>query len=69
MILSNNIHVYCKSMKKIFRVFHIAKTMEEANEFCEKHPDTGIIAEDTKLGLIFIAEKYQLPVKSDVLPN
>jgi hypothetical protein len=56
-------------MGKIFRVSHIAKTTEEANEFCGKHPDTGVIAEDTKSGLIFIAEKYQLTVKSDVLPD
>jgi len=65
---SNNVHVYCKSMGKIFRVSHIAKTDEEANSFCEKHKDTAVIAVDES-GLVYIAELYQITVKSDVLPN
>jgi len=68
MKISNGIKVYCKSMGKIFRVQHIAKSLDEANTFCKKHPDCGVIAED-KTGLIFIAETYALKINSDVLPD
>lgn len=68
MHLSNGIKVYCKSMGKIFRVSHIAKTVEEANKFTENHADTGVIAED-KNGLIYIAEFYQIKINSNILPD
>ena len=69
MYLSNSIKVYCKSMGKIFKVLHIAKTVEEANSFTNKHKNCGVIAEDQKSGLIFIADKYQIKVNSDLLPS
>ena len=68
MKLSNGVSVYCKSMGKVFRVQHIARTVEECNEFCAKHRDCGLIAEDGN-GLLYIAELYALTVKSDVLPD
>jgi len=71
MKLSNDIHVYVKSMGKIFRVKHIARDVDEANEFCLKrnNRDCGVIAEDRITGLIFIAEKNAMTVPSDVLPD
>ena len=68
MILSNGVKLYCKSMGKIFRVQHVAKSTEEANYFCQKHKDMGVIAID-KNDLVYIAEIYSLTVKSNVLPG
>jgi len=56
-------------MGKILRVAHIAQTDDEANEFCAKHPDTGVIALDQNNGLVFIAELYQIKIDSKVLPD
>jgi UDP-N-acetylglucosamine pyrophosphorylase len=68
MELTNNIHVYCKSMGKLFRVSYIAKTTEDANKFMKNHNDCGVIAED-KNGLIYIAELYSLTVPSGFIPD
>lgn len=68
MRLTNGVKVYCKSMGKVFRVAHIAKTMDEANQFMENHRDTGMIAEDNN-GLIYIAELYEMTIESDLLPD
>jgi hypothetical protein len=68
MKLSNGVKVYCKSVGKVFRVYHIARSDDAANEFCAKHKDCGVIAVD-KSGLVYIAELYSLTVKSDVLPD
>ena len=58
--------LYCKSMGKIFKVRKIAKSDQEANEYCAKHDSTGVIAE--KDGLIFIADLYGKTVPSKNLP-
>jgi len=55
-------------MGKVFRVSHIAKTVNEANEFMRKNKDCGMIAED-KSGLIYIAEHYALTISSSLLPD
>ena len=68
MYLTSDVKVYCKSMGKVFRVAHIAKSVDEANKFTENHADTGVIAED-KNGLIYIAEIYSITVKSNLLPD
>lgn len=68
MKLSNGIQLYVKSMGKVFRVLHIAKSDVEANRFMETHRDTGVIAECSNTGLIFIAELHQIKVRSDALP-
>lgn len=50
-------NVRIRSMGKHFRIRAIADTDDEANEFCLKHRDTGVIA---CLGpLIFIADIYE----------
>lgn len=69
MKLSNGLLVYCKSMGKVFRVRHIARDTDEANEFCAKHRDTGAIAECRQTGLVFIADLYSLTVPSSFLPD
>lgn len=69
MKLNNLLHVYIKSMGKIFPVEHIAKDDDEANEFCRRHKDCGVIAHDEKNGLVFIANLYSLTVPSSVLPE
>ncbi len=68
MDLTDGVKVYCKSMGKVFRVRHIAKSEEEANDFCARHSDCGAIAED-KNGLVYIAELYALTIRSDLLPE
>lgn len=60
---------YVKSMGKIFRVRHIATSVDEANEYCERHADTGVIAEDTEKGIVFIADLYGLTVPASILPE
>ena len=69
MYLSNDIKLYCKSMNKVFKVRHIAKSADEANKFTETHKDTGVIAIDNKTQLVFIADIYSLTVKSNLLPE
>lgn len=59
---------YVKSMGKVFRVRHIAQSEDDANAFCAKHPSTGVIAEDTDKGIIFIADLNEIRVSSGVLP-
>jgi hypothetical protein len=56
-------------MNKVFRVAHIARDDDEANEFMRTHPDTGVIAHDSQSGLIFIAELHSLTVPSGALPD
>ena len=69
MDITNHLSIYCKSMHKIFRIKHIALSTKEANDYCTKHRDTGVVAEDRKSGLVFIAELYSLTVPSSVLPD
>ena len=64
-----DIKLYVKSMGRVFRVRHIAQTEESANEYTRKNKDCGVMAEDRETGLVFICDFYQLPVKSDVLPD
>jgi hypothetical protein len=69
MLDGSQVAIYAKSMGKVFRVRHIARTVEEANAFCVSHDDCAVIAWDEKRDLSFIAEKYALTVASDCLPN
>lgn len=55
MNLPNKVTLYCKSLNKMFKITHIAKTIEEANEYCRINKNEGIIAEDKNSKLIFIA--------------
>ncbi len=64
--LNNNLSICVASMGKMFRVSAICKTDEEANEFCNKHPDTGVISQDNN-GLIYIAELYGRTIKSEII--
>jgi hypothetical protein len=41
---------------KFFRVRRIAESEKEANDFCEKHKDVGVIYVNNDYGLIYIAE-------------
>jgi hypothetical protein len=65
--MQNELKIYAASMGKIFRVRHIATGVEEANEYCEKHSDTGVIAEDKDKGIIFIADLYAMTKPSSIL--
>lgn len=67
--MQKQLALYVKSMGKIFRVRHIAMSTDEANEYCIKHDDAGVIAEDIEKGIIFIADLYQMKVSADVLPD
>lgn len=69
MIYTKGVKIYCKSMQKIFEVQHIAKSDEEANEFCVKHPNMGVIACDSKSGLVFIAKLYGSIGPSSMIPD
>jgi hypothetical protein len=58
---------YVKSMGKIFRVMHIATSVDDANAYCERHDDCGVVAEDTEKGIIFIARLYASCCKADAI--
>lgn len=50
-------HLWIYSMGKRFRVRHVSTSAEEANRFCEKTRDVGVIA---KIGpFIFVANLYE----------
>ena len=66
--ITNNLSIFCKSMGKIFKIRHIARTDEEANTYCERNSDVGVIVEDNN-GLIYIADLYQIKVNSNILPD
>lgn len=54
----NDNPVYIKSFGDMIEIIHIAKSVNEANEFCEKHKTAGVI--DESGGLIFIANIDEL---------
>ena len=56
------------SMGKMFRVTAICKDDDEANEFCRKNHDNGVIATDSN-GLIYIAELYGKTIKSEIIKD
>jgi len=58
---------YVKSMGKFFKVRKIAINDDEANAFCATHHDTGVIACDRHSGLVFIADIYSSPCRSDCI--
>ena len=67
--MQNDLKLYAASMGKVFRVTHIATSVDEANTYCEKHPDSGVIAEDTQKGIIFVAHRYSTKLSSKVLED
>ena len=57
MKLSNPDHkLFVKAFGKFFEVAHIAKTVDEANQFMSANTDCGLIDSDEKAGLYFIAK-------------
>lgn len=56
--------LYCKVMGKMYKVAHIATSVEEANNYCEMHSECGVIGERVSdmngPGLIFIAPNNQV---------
>lgn len=50
-------HVRIRSMGKHFRIRAVADSDAEANAYCERHRDTGVIA---CIGeLVFVADLYE----------
>jgi hypothetical protein len=66
--LTNGIDLYCCSMRKVFRVTHVCRSMEEANAIMEKRKDIGCIAEDNN-GLVYLAEHYGAIAPSAILKD
>lgn len=56
MQLTNNASTYVRVYGRFFKVEHIAKSINEANEYCAKHTDMGVICEDKALGLVYICD-------------
>jgi len=48
--------VYVRSMGKALRITAICSSVTEANDYCERHVDEGVIAEFGPL--VFIANLY-----------
>ena len=61
-----DLKLYCKSMGKLFRVRAICRSDDEANEVCRKDDHAAVIAQSSG-GLIFLADKYETRVSSDVV--
>ena len=55
--------IYCRSMGKIFEIRAICATVDEANDYCAKHPATAVIAEMSTTEII-IADVYGHTVPS-----
>ncbi len=64
----NPMQIYCASMGKVFRVATVASTEQQANDFCTRHRDTGVICKDNN-GLIYIAELYGSIAPSAILQD
>ena len=67
--MQKELSLYVKSMGRVFRVRHVALTDEDANNYCLRHPMTGVIACDTQTGIIYIADLNAIPVLSTLLPD
>jgi len=61
MKLTDNQTIYVRSMNKALKVVAICSTDDEANDFCEKNVDTGVIAVFGEL--VFIANLYDRGVQ------
>ena len=61
------VKLYCKSMGKVFPVTFVGKSADEVNEYCAKHKDEGVIAEEN--GIIYVASFYAVTVPSNSLPD
>lgn len=64
--IENGIKLYCKSMGKVFRVYEICESDDEANAYMEKHDDAAVIACDTR-GRVYLACKYSNVCRSSEL--
>jgi hypothetical protein len=53
--------IYTRRMGKAFTTTAITTTDAEANEYCKKHPDEGVIA--VYGNLVFIANMYDPGIK------
>ena len=67
MELPGAMRLYVKSMGKLFRVFAIAESTEDANDYCRKHSDAAVIAEES--GRIYIACQYSSVCPSSAIPD
>ena len=56
MQVTNQATIKIQIMGKLLEVVMIARSEEEANEYCETHSFCSVIAEDEHLGLIFIVK-------------
>ena len=63
-----DVKIYAKSMGKIFPVTCVCTTDEEANEFCRKHKDNGVIGVDNN-GLIYVADFYGFTCPSALIAD
>ena len=69
MDMQKELSLYAKSMGRIFRVRHVALSDADANNYCSRHPSTGVIACDTHTGIVYIADLNAIPVSSELLPE
>ena len=60
MKLTNQAELFVKVMGQTFSVRHVAKTIDEANEFMSANPDTSFISEGN--GLFYVADNEPLKV-------
>ncbi len=46
-----------------FNIVHVAKSTDEANEYCSQNPGSGVIATDQEVGLVFIADRNPIDIE------
>lgn len=66
--LTDGMKLYIKSMGKVFRVFAICDSDEEANAYCARHSDAAVVAVD-HLGRVYLAEQYGALCPSELIKD
>ena len=56
-----DVTLLARSMGKTFEVVHVAKNVDEANQFTSVNPHCSVIAEDKESGLVYIAKNQPEP--------
>lgn len=56
MKLTNGFMMYVQAFGKLYKVLSVCKSIEEANDFCSKHPEGAVICESNN-DLVIVAER------------
>jgi len=66
---NEHMHLYMKSMGKLFKVTAICLDAEEANKIMARHREMALIGIDKVHGLHYLAEQYAAICPSNVIKD